>query len=383
MKQSSHDSASHAFVKVIVLAATSALIGCASQQRPPASVASGSNRSAGADRQFVGNRKVERNVGKVETGEVSSDDDINDDLDVAEPTRRTQPHPFDSISDASLRAAFEKHPETLGSISIGKPNAGQLINGIRPSESPLYHLTDPANAWGTAETVQAVCHVLEVVAKTHPDTPVVDIGDISAKYGGPLRPHHSHQSGRDVDLGLYYRQAGTRWYTRATRDTLDVQRTWTLIRSLVTDTPIELILLDHSLQQAVEAYAVSIERDPEWVHSLFKGDGTKPALIRHSPGHSTHLHLRFFSPIAQESARRLIPYMRAHHWVRATALIHVAISGDTLAKLAQRYHTTMSAIRRANRMPGYQLVVGRHYAIPALEPTTPGPAPRRTSESKL
>ena len=258
------------------------------------------------------------------------------------------------------------------------------MNGIRPRESPLYHLTDPTNAWGTAETVEAVCHVLEVVARTHPGTPVVDIGDISAKNGGPLRPHHSHQSGRDVDLGLYYRQAGILWYTRATRDTLDVQRTWTLIRTLATDTPIELILLDHGLQQAVEEYAASIEHDVQWVDSLFKGDGTKRALIRHSPGHSTHLHLRFFNPIAQESARRLMPYISAHHWVRArvTTLTHVAVFGDTLAKLAQRYHTTMSAIRRANRMQGYQLVAGRHYIIPAPEPTTPEPAPRRTSDSK-
>ncbi len=160
-----------------------------------------------------------------------------------------RPHPFDSMSEEKLREAFEKRPETLGSVSIGKPNFGQLMNGVQPNESPLYRLVDPNHAWGTEETVNYLCHALSVVARQHPGTPTVDIGHLSARFGGPLRPHRSHQSGRDVDLGLYYRNVGTRWYTHATRDTLDVPRTWTLIRTLVTDTDIEMILLDQSLQR--------------------------------------------------------------------------------------------------------------------------------------
>ena len=347
-------------------------IGCATHSKPPVASTSRERRAADSGGQLASDRHIGPDEQSNEQNDVASDDDVNDDAEETQhaATRQSQPHPFDSISDASLRTLFEKHPETLGSISVGSPNAGQLINGVRPSESPLYHLANPSNAWGTTETVAALCHVLEVVAKTHPGTPVVDIGDISSKGGGPLRPHHSHQSGRDVDLGLYYRQSGTRWYTRATRDSLDAERTWTLIRTLVTDTEIELILLDRSLQEVVEEYAVSTERDTQWVRGLFRGDGAKHAIIRHSPGHSTHLHLRFFNPIAQQSARRLLPYMSVRHIVRASIATrtHVAVAGDTLAKLAQRYHTTMAAIRRANRMQGFQLVAGRHYVIPAAEP---------------
>ena len=32
----------------------------------------------------------------------------------------------------------------------------------------------------------------------------VAIGDLSAKKGGPLPPHKSHQSGQDVDLGFWF-----------------------------------------------------------------------------------------------------------------------------------------------------------------------------------
>jgi murein endopeptidase len=339
---------------------------------------------------MVGSSPSDRQQESIEnidqSAEPSFDDDLAEDSDDSDhqSSRRNQQHPFDALSESSLRTTFEVHPETLGSISVGKPNAGELINGVTPPPSPLYQLTDPSHAWGTTETVTALCHALEVVAQLHPGTAVVDIGHLSAKGGGPLRPHHSHQSGRDVDLGLYYRQAGTRWYTHATRDTLDIPRTWTLIRTLATDTNIELILLDRTLQEAVEHYAASIEQDAEWVHGLFQGSGTKRALIRHSPGHATHLHLRFFNAVAQESARRLGPYINFHGSTRVsvTTTTHVATTGDTLAKLAQRYHTTISAIRSANRMRDYQLVAGRPYTIPTAIPESMPNSRRRTVPRK-
>ena len=316
----------------------------------------------------------------------TSDDDYGD-LDAGENSfdHSHRPHPYDSLSDSDLREAVEKHPETLGSLSIGSPNSGQLINGVRPTESPLlYHLVDPDHAWGTAETVNSVCHAVSVVANLHPGTAAIDIGHLSAKQGGPLSPHRSHQSGRDVDLGLYYRESGTPWYTRATRDTLDVARTWTLIRTLITSTDIEMILLDQELKEATEHYALSAEPDPTWVFHLFHRNGAKPALIRHSPGHKTHLHLRFLNPMAQESAKRLAPFLTAHHLVRVPAerILYVARRGDTLAHLAERYHTSMIAIRQANGMQSFQLVAGHRYAIPlsgSLTSSEPPQPPVATS----
>ena len=305
------------------------------------------------------------------------DDEINDEVD--DSNRGTKlakgPHPFDSMSEAVLREAFEKRPQTLGSVSIGRPNFGQLMNGVQPKESPLYRLVDPSHAWGTQETVESLCHALSVVAQAYPGTPVVDIGHLSAKEGGPLQPHHSHQSGRDVDLGFYYLDNGTRWYTRASRDTLDISRTWALIRTLVIDADIEMILLDRSLQELVESYASSVEKDPVWVAGLFHGDGARFAIVRHSPGHTTHMHLRFFNPIAEQSAKRLANLLPSRRFVRASVnyIVHVARSGDTLQKLAQRYRTTIAAIRQANRMRDFQLFVGHRYNIPVTTvPTAHG-----------
>ena len=281
-----------------------------------------------------------------------------------------QKHPFDGLSDGALRDALRTNPESLGSVSIGSPNAGQLLNGVRPPISSTYHLVDPEHAWGTEETVNALCHSLDIVAQRHPGTPVIDIGHLSARRGGPLRPHRSHQSGRDVDLGLYYSNKNTRWYTYSNGENLDVPRTWILIKTLAKDTDIEMILLDHHLQEIVESHALSVEQDSHWVHILFHGDGSKPPLLRHSPGHATHLHLRFMSRIARRSAIRLAPMLSEHHVVaRENApIVYVAKPGDTLAQLAQRYHTTMSAIRAANKMHGYQLVAGHAYRIPIEKP---------------
>jgi penicillin-insensitive murein endopeptidase len=307
-------------------------------------------------------------------------DDEDDDTSEGESFgSMSQAHPLDGLSDAALRATYQHHPETLGSVSVGSPNAGQLINGVRPPQSSLYHLVDPDHAWGTQETVDALCYALNRVAEQHPGTPSLDIGHLSAKHGGPLQPHRSHQSGRDVDVGLYYLQQNTRWYTRAASDTLDLARTWALIRTLAVSSDIEMILLDSSLQKPVEAHALSVESNSAWVHLLFHGDGTKPALVRHSPGHATHLHLRFRNPVARRSAQRLAPLLgelrpRQNQTVlRQTQVVtrsHVAKAGDTLAKLAQHYCTSMDAIRAANRMKGYQLQAGQTYLIPIEKTAT-------------
>ena len=323
---------------------------------------------------------ADSNVGSYSEGAL--DDDQDDDSELAEPQAAVpnKVHPLAPYTDDELGELFAKHPAFVGSVSIGRPNAGRLINGLRPTESPLYHLVDSAHAWGTTETVEDLEHVLEVVARAHPGTQAVAIGHISAAGGGPLRPHHSHQSGRDVDLGLYYAQPGTPWYTQGTQQTLDVPRTWTLIRTLATDTDIEMILLDRRLQEYVEKYASSVEHDATWVHRVFHGDEKKFALVRHSPGHATHLHLRFRNPIARETARRLSSFLPIEHRQEtreaSTTTVYVASNGDTLAKVAERHHTTMDKIRKANHMHTFQLVAGQRYVIPVEA------APSRSSSSE-
>jgi len=354
------------------LVAAIAAIGCTTggPRLRPAAPANVGQRAASSQSALDPSQSATAGDADEPSSDSSFDDDQAEDVDTTEfpVDAPRKPHPLANYSAEELRKLYLAQPSSLGSVSIGRPNAGRLLNGVRPNESALYHLVDPAHAWGTTETVEALCHALQVVAEQHPGTARVDIGHLSAATGGPLSPHHSHQSGRDVDLGFYYAEPSTRWYTRASGESLDLPRTWALIRTLATETDIEMILLDIRLQQALEGYALRVERDADWVHRLFHGASSRPALVRHSPGHATHLHLRFRNPVSTESGRRVsgfitppVPYEQKEV---VAMRYHTAIAGDTLAKLAERYHTTMDAIRHANRMQTYQLVAGHRYGIP-------------------
>lgn len=319
--------------------------------------------------------------------EAIGDDDEGTDSDATEATERQLPHPFDGLSTAQLADRLKNEPKSLGSASLGRPNSGRLFNAVQLPEDPLWKRVDPSHTWATPETIEYLSKVLHSVAERYPDTQVVSIGHLSAQYGGPLRPHVSHQSGRDVDLGFYYAKQANAWYQRANEQNLDLERTWWLIRSLVLETDIEMILLDQSLSKLVEAFALDAGESREWVESIFHSRNGRPAIVRHAAGHATHLHLRFFNPVAQKSGRRLMPLLVERKIVEPPQqmVTHVVRPGETLAKLAARYSTTMQAIRQANSMKTYQLVAGAAYRIPVrarVLDTPPTAVPRRRVPEK-
>jgi murein endopeptidase len=276
------------------------------------------------------------------------------------------PHPFDRLSLADLSRNLRENPTALGAASLGRPNAGSLFNAVQLPDNPAWKRVDPNHAWATSETIEYLTKGLLSVGEKYPGTDAVSIGHLSARQGGPLRPHVSHQSGRDVDVGFYYVGQPNRWYQRATSNNLDIKRTWWLLRTLVLETDIEMILLDQSLITPIERYAIESGEPRDWVDGLFHSRNGRSSIVRHAPGHATHLHLRFFNPRAQESGRRLLPLLvqRGLAVAPQKTIPHVARAGDTLAKLAVRYSTTMQAIRQANSMKTYQLVAGTAYRIP-------------------
>jgi penicillin-insensitive murein endopeptidase len=302
----------------------------------------------------------------------ADDDSVSDDTEDADepddaPPNPESSHPFDGLSSVDLSQRLKQDPASLGSASLGRPNAGALFNGVQLPENPAWKREDPSHAWGTSETVEALTRALLAVASQFPNTPAVSIGHLSAQRGGPLSPHVSHQSGRDVDVGLYYRDGTNRWYARGTGENLDLERTYWLLRYLANETTVEMILLDQSLINWLERYAQAMSEPEAVVTRLFRRHGGRPALVRHARGHATHLHIRFLNPTAQASGRRLTPLLVQQGIVTEPPrlITHVAKTGDTLAKLAARYSTSMQAIQKANGMKTFQLVAGNAYRIPA------------------
>jgi LysM repeat protein len=318
--------------------------------------------------------------------------------------------PLQDLSESEIRRRLRDDPASLGPLSIGAASRGRLLNGVRMPEGERWTLTDPSHAWGTPETVESLMRAIDRVHAVHPDTRALVIGHLSAKGGGRLRPHKSHQSGRDVDLGYYYADPSKGWYAVANAKNLDRARTWTLVKALLESGTVEMILIDTSLQKILRDHALSAGEDPAFVDDVFQISGkSRFPLIRHAKGHATHLHVRFFSPIAQASAKIASPFLpkpppvaeelaasqgKSHkpgvkpgqpgsEPPKASYILHRARSGDTLDSLARRYGTTVEAIKQANGLTKNAIKQKHTYKIPKPAPRAEAkPAGGATSNTR-
>lgn len=276
------------------------------------------------------------------------------------------PLPFADLSDADLAARLRSDVSALGPMAIGQAHGGVLVAGIQMPPGANWELVSPALSWGTKETVDGLAHAIDAVAARFPATPKAFVGNISAARGGHLPPHVSHQAGRDVDLG-YYLAEGHRWYAPANAANLDRSRTWHLVRTLLADSDIDLILVDRDVQKLLKGYAREIGEDPAWLDQIFQvgGKSARPVIF-HAKGHATHLHIRFYSPMAQELGRRAYRTLLARHLITPPTLFitHTTKPGETLSHLARRYKVTPEAIKKANAMTNDLVRVNKPYKIP-------------------
>ncbi len=219
-------------------------------------------------------------------------------------------HPLAEFDEQGLVELVRNSPEKLGSLSVGEPNQGRLFNGMPMPEGSFWKVMDRDNSWGTREVVDSVRRAIESVITEYPNSHPLYVGHISRKSGGWLRPHRSHQSGRDVDLGFYY-STGEAWYEKATAETLDRERTWSLLQALITQGNVEYIFLHRDVQNLLLEHVRARADDEAWLEQLFQqAAGNDEALIRHRWGHDTHFHVRFYSERARETSRRAFGLLR-------------------------------------------------------------------------
>ena len=198
-----------------------------------------------------------------------------------------------------------------GSISRGRPSQGFLIDGPRLPDSGEGFATvatwrERGNRYGTDEMVDLITGVGRQLAATVKG-PRLIVADLSKRGGGEARKwHRSHQTGRDVDLLYFMRDAeGAPIEADAMRPVgpdlkakdgsghaIDVPRTWALVKALVTAPeatvqwvfvyePIALRLLEHAITTG----------EPE-------GLIAKARLAMKQPGdsapHNDHVHVRIY-----------------------------------------------------------------------------------------
>ena len=168
-----------------------------------------------------------------------------------------KPHPLARVSKAALEKMVLDDSEEIGCASLGKTNAGALYGAVKMASSDHWHVNNGRESYGTTETIRYLSHAINRVNELYPDSPKISIGDISTAKGGHFKPHQSHQSGRDVDLGFYYKD-GSRWYSHANKENLDLERTWALVKFTVTETDVEFIFLDRTLQKLLREHATDM-----------------------------------------------------------------------------------------------------------------------------
>jgi murein endopeptidase len=274
------------------------------------------------------------------------------------------------LSDAELERRWKKEPASLGSVSVGFVHSGRLVNSVRFPESSDWTVVSPEKAWTTEETVHYLTQVIRELRARYPDAPLLRVNQLSARDGGYLRPHKSHQNGRDVDLGFYYPN-GNVVRARAREHYIDPVMNWALIRALVTHADVQLILVDRRVQKVLYDHALKIGEDKAWLDSLFHAG--EHSIIKHARGHRDHFHVRFFNPRAQELGRRIAPLLALQP--EHNIAMHRVRSGDTLGAIAMRYNSTVPSIRNANRISGSMLRIGQVLSVPLRGPCTRCPIP--------
>ncbi|MDX2054889.1 MAG: penicillin-insensitive murein endopeptidase [Polyangiaceae bacterium] len=221
--------------------------------------------------------------------------------------------PLDNVSDAQLRQLAAQDLPGVGSVSLGRPNRGRLRNAVALPDRPFWRILNPKRSWATEETAQGLEAAVQRVWASEPGTPALFIGDLSGSKGGYVRPHRSHQSGRDADVGYYY-LSDHKWYTKANAENLDCRRTWLLLKAFMSEADVELVFMDRSVQELLRAHALQAGEDPAFLETVFQRSKRDETVVRHEYGHLTHFHVRFYSSRAtrgfEKMRERLGPRLR-------------------------------------------------------------------------
>lgn len=197
--------------------------------------------------------------------------------------------------------------------SVGWPHHGVQTGAIELPESGegfARYRDSGGFYWGQPALVHGIQAAARRVSVERPDGPPLIVGDLSAQFGGQIARHHSHRSGRDVDLlwfvetldgrpirnasfvHLGHRGVGRipgRGYVR-----LDAEREWRLVRALLTSPHFDVQWLYTSslVKTLILARARAADESPELL--------ARARTLMQEPldglPHDDHLHLRMACP---------------------------------------------------------------------------------------
>lgn len=212
----------------------------------------------------------------------------------------------------TTHAVSKSTPPPVRADSVGPPNEGRLEGGIHLDLSKPYLRGAPMHSsldtrWGLPGLVNAIDRAAKAVAKKYPGA-TLNVGDLSRRHGGDLARHHSHESGRDADLGFYMVDAHGKPLERKTfvkvDDKLaahdvpgarfDVAKNWLFLQNMLLDrnARVSHVFVADPIKQALLAHA----RARGVAHALY----VRAALVMMQPTgglpHDDHFHVRISCP---------------------------------------------------------------------------------------
>jgi penicillin-insensitive murein endopeptidase len=196
------------------------------------------------------------------------------------------------------------------SISVGRPSNGYLLGGVRLPERgdgfatrEVWRARD--NRFGTEELVDLLTAVAHRM-RDHTRNVKLVVADLSGRGGGGGSPfHRSHQTGRDVDLLYYMRDASGKPVEpdamhvfdatgRAVdgAGTIDVPRTWALVKELVTapEATVQWVFMYEPIARRLLEHAQQLG-EPEALIARARKALKQPG---DSARHDDHLHVRVY-----------------------------------------------------------------------------------------
>lgn len=206
---------------------------------------------------------------------------------------------LDAGVEPGQRVLVYRNDPDAPSRSIGAPNRGRIQHAAAFPEGDGWVLRGyRPRTWATRGTVSALAGALGEWRERFPEAQPVLLGEFSRRAGGRVRPHKSHCSGRDVDVGYVLRSApAAHRFTVATFDTLDAAATWGLVERLVASGEVESIFMAAQVQRQLLPYAMG-RVEPSRLPAIFSvlapdARAQKKALLRAWGGHDDHIHVRF------------------------------------------------------------------------------------------
>jgi len=181
-----------------------------------------------------------------------------------------------------------------GAVGIGPPQSGRLINGVQLPKHGAYQLKLPPSAFGTTHAVAHVVLAMDEFVKRSGYSRKLMIGSMSAKHGGPLSGHVSHQTGRDLDIRLPLLASVPEW-SPVVPSRVDWQALWHLLEAFAATGQVVVVFLDYDMQEHLYKAATAMgvaEVDRKRVLQWPRGNKAHLGFVRHSPGHLAHIHVR-------------------------------------------------------------------------------------------